>query len=446
MLADFLHFIRKQDLCKENEPILLAVSGGIDSMVLLDLFILSGFDVGVAHCNFQLRGGESDQDESFVKKKAEQLHLPFYQKKFDTLGYSKGQGVSIQMAARELRYEWFEEIRLRFDYHFIATAHHLNDHIETTLFNLFKGTGLHGLTGIPVRQGRVIRPLLFATKERIMEYARQKNIPFREDKSNQEVKYHRNMIRNRIIPLIEEVNPGFIKTMASTLDRLNETQRMINYWLDLNKDHFMKEKGGHIYLDRSFFQQINSPVILHEVLKSWGFQYDQCRNILKRKKIGSGALYYSETHVLNVDREFMILSPHMDGSGEGYQWEEGVKEIETKYGRFKKEIVHKRGESTTADPHVEFFNVAALKFPLVIRSWKEGDWFIPLGMKGKKKLSDFMIDEKIPVNLKQRLPVLLSEDAIIWVVGYRIDERFRIIPDNSQLLKITFEPFYDQSF
>jgi tRNA(Ile)-lysidine synthase len=444
MLADFLQFIRKQGLCTVKDRILVAVSGGIDSMVLLDLFVEAGYEIGIAHCNFGLRGKESDDDESFVKKKAQHLGVPFFVERFRTDKFSKDHGISVQMAARELRYEWFGKILQENQYDFIATAHHLNDHIETSLFNLFKGTGLQGLTGIPVRHNQLIRPLLFASKAMIMDYAGKKNMSFREDRSNVELKYRRNLIRNKIIPLIEEINPGFISTMTTTLERLNDTQRLISYWLERHRNDFMKRKGEHIYLESAFFQRINSPVFLHEVLKAWGFHYDQCRDILKKRAGRTGALYFSESHALNVDREFLIISPRMMGHDAPYEWPEDIAEIETKFGLFKKETVIKADVQSMTDPNAEFFDLTSLKFPLFVRSWGEGDRFMPLGMKGKKKLSDFMIDEKIPVNLKQRLPVLLSGGAIIWVVGYRIDDRFKIIPESNQILKITFEPFYDQ--
>ena len=445
MLDDFLHFIRERKLCPERSRILLATSGGIDSMVMLDLFIKGGYEVGIGHCNFQLRGSEAIQDELLVKKTADRMNVPFYVKRFDTLRYSREQGISIQMAARKLRYEWLEEIREHHAYEFIGTAHHLNDNIETLIINLFRGTGLKGLTGIPVRHGRVIRPLLFAAKDQIIKYAEAQKISFREDQSNLEIKYKRNLIRKEVIPLIEQVNPGFVKTIAKTLDRLNETQKIIDYWLDNYRDRFMQVEGQDVYLDNSFFQNIGSPVLLHEVLRKWGFHYDQSKSIIKDPSESSGARYFSETHVLNVNRKNLIISPCLKSADIVYEWPSENPELNIESGRLKQEIITKGNESKSKDPHIEFFDLAKLKFPLIIRFWRDGDWFIPLGMKGKKKLSDFMIDEKIPVNLKKRLPVLLSGDAIIWIVGYRMDERFKLEPESSRILKITYIPGNDQS-
>lgn len=448
MLSDFLQYLEEQDLCGKNNRILIAVSGGIDSMVLLDLFHRGGFDLGIAHCNFQLRGKDAEDDESFVKQKARELSVPCYLKRFDTESYSSEHRISIQMAARDLRYEWFEKIRQEEKYDHLATAHHLNDASETSLINLIRGTGLQGLTGIPVRQGHVIRPLLFAGKAEIEAYADAKKIAFREDRSNLEIKYQRNLIRNRIIPLIEEINPGFISTMASNQERLADSLHVISYWLKEHENQYLKKEGDHLYFDREFFHQVNSAVFLHEALKEWGFRYDQCRNILKKHRQESGALYFSGTHVLNVDRDYLLLSPIRSDDDITFDWPEDKSELETGFGCFRKEIVRKEAVKkiiANAGPRVQFFDLDALKFPLQIRSWRQGDWFIPLGMKGKKKLSDFMIDEKIPVNLKQRIPVLLSGDTIVWVVGHRIDDRFKIISGSNQILKITFEPFHDQS-
>jgi tRNA(Ile)-lysidine synthase len=445
MLDEFLQFIRRQKLCRKNDRVLLAASGGVDSMVMIDLFRNGNYQIGIGHCNFQLRGAAADGDELLVINAAKTYNIPFHVKKFDTIEYSKKHGISIQMAARRLRYDWLEEIRECHGYAAISTAHHLNDNIETLLFNLFRGTGLRGLTGIPVRKGRVIRPLLFASKDQIVKYAALRKISYREDQSNLETKYKRNLIRREIFPLIEKINPGFTKTIISTLNRLIETQKIIDYWLNHSEDQFIHHKGDHVYLKRSYFQDIGSPVLLHEVLRKWNFDYDQSVNILTRSK-GSGALYFSETHVLNIDRQYMVVSPNLQKDDSLISWSSEDEELNSDFGKFRKEIIPAVKLHKTSDPNIEFFDLTKLKFPLILRFWKDGDWFIPLGMKGKKKLSDFMIDKKIPVNLKKRIPVILSGESIIWVVGYRIDERFKYTPESSQLVKITYMPGHDQSF
>jgi tRNA(Ile)-lysidine synthase len=446
MLIDFLHFIRKHNLFSEKERILLAVSGGIDSMVMVDLFIRAGFSIGIAHCNFRLRGEESDADEMFVKKKAGETGCPYFIRHFETETYSREHGISIQMAARELRYGWFNTLVNQHGYDRIATAHHLNDNIETVLFNLIRGTGLKGLAGISIRQDAVIRPLLFAEKDQIIQYAAEQDIAYREDRSNVENKYHRNLVRNEIIPLIEGINPGFTRSMKSTIDRLDETYKLLDHRISEIRDTIVHLAGGHVFVDRPTVARINSPVLLHGILKVWGFNYDQCRDILGMEEAMSGSLFFSGTHVLNVDREKLIISPHAHRKDCEFDWPVERQVMDTEFGRFSKEKAEVNQPVKSGGPYSETFDLGRLKFPLKIRTWQNGDWFIPLGMKGKKKLSDFMIDKKIPVNLKQRIPVILSEESIIWVVGYRMDERFRVTPDSRNLLTISFEPIHDQSF
>jgi tRNA(Ile)-lysidine synthase len=446
MLADFLHFIRKHDLFKAQDRVLLAVSGGIDSMVMVDLFVRAGFSFGIAHCNFGLRGQDSDGDELFGKKKAGEIGCPFHSRRFETESYGLERGISIQMAARDLRYRWFEEIKHQSGYNHIATAHHLNDNIETVLFNLIRGTGLKGLTGIPVRQDPLIRPLLFVEKDRITQYAAKHKVRYREDRSNLENKYHRNLIRNEILPLICRINPGFTGSIRSSIERLKETRELIDHWMIEKRESLIHQEGPDIYIDRSAIFRIKSPVFLHEILRTWGFNYDQCRDMLSQEDSGSGSLFYSESHVLNMDREMLIISPASQEGEDTYEWSVNELVLHTVFGRFRKKIISKNQRVKSDDPHCEIFDLERLEFPLKIRTWKEGDWFIPLGMKGKKKLSDFMIDKKIPVNLKQRIPVIFSEESVIWIVGHRMDSRFRITPDTRKLLMISFEPIHDQSF
>lgn len=269
MLTEFLRFTRKHDLFGQNNRILLAVSGGVDSMVMVDLFIRAGFSIGIAHCNFRLRGEESDGDEEFVKKNAADAGCPFFVRHFETESYSREHGISIQMAARELRYGWFKDLIEQHGYDRIATAHHLNDNIETVLFNLFRGTGLKGLAGIPVRKDAVVRPLLFADKDQLIQYAAKHDISYREDSSNVENKYHRNLIRNEIIPLVERINPGYTLSMQGTIERLDETRKLLDQWIAGVRASVVHPEGGHIFIERQAVEGINSPVFLHWILQDW---------------------------------------------------------------------------------------------------------------------------------------------------------------------------------
>ncbi len=444
MLEDFLLYIKAQKLCGNKDRILLAVSGGVDSVVMFHLFKRSGHIISVAHCNFRLRGVEADADECFVKTLTEEDDIPYFCKKFDTKKYARQNGLSIQMAARELRYEWFNELMKEHSFSCLATAHHHNDNVETILFNFIKGAGLKGLTGIPAKSNKLIRPLLFAERWQIEEYAETMKLDYREDQSNLDNRYHRNFIRNRIIPLFEKINPGFLNTSALTLEKLSETQKLIEKWIESKRGKFMTTKDKNVYLKKDFFKKENSPILLHEVLKPWGFNYRQARSILKGvNRAESGKLYFSKTNVLNVDRDFMIISSSADLPDLEYQWPEDQSRLETAFGKFTMKKIDKGKDLFTDDPNTEYFDYDKIDFPLVIRSWRKGDWFIPLGMSGKKKLSDFMIDRKIPVNLKKRISVLISGNSIIWIVGYQMDERFKFDSESHKLFKIAYEPIYD---
>lgn len=443
MFQEFLEFIEKQELCRPQDKILMAVSGGIDSMVMLDLFRRAGFNAGVIHCNFGLRGIDSDEDENLVKAIADRWGFPVYTKRFDTPGYAQSKGLSIQMAAREIRYGWFEQVREEKEYDYTAVAHHFNDSVETSIFNFIRGTGLKGLTGIPARTHRIIRPLIFAQKQDIIDYAERNSITYREDVSNKEVKYRRNYIRNKLIPLFEEINPNFIGRSATTLKRLSEAQDFIEKTLARNPDSILHKKGKDIYLSKSFIRNEGSASILYELIRDYGFNYTQAENIYEGIHGEPGLLFTSDTYRLNIDREDLILSPgEQDEKSEIHFYrEESGKKIRN--GILYKEEIGRGDIDSKGKPDTEFLDLDKINFPLKIRKWKEGDWFFPLGMRGKKKVSDFMIDEKIPVNLKKRVHVVLSGDSIIWIVGYRIDDRFKITSATKHVLKLIFKPFHD---
>jgi tRNA(Ile)-lysidine synthase len=442
MIEHLEQFILKRNLCQKQNKILLAVSGGVDSVVLLDLFVKIGYTAGIAHCNFGLRGKESDGDEFFVKDLAKKNHIPIFIKRFETEHYATQNGISIQMAARDLRYTWFEELIKAEGYDLIATAHNFNDTVETVLFNLIKGSGLKGLTGIPVRTRNIIRPMLFATRKEIDSYAATHQLPFREDSSNTSIKYHRNHIRHKIIPELEKINPGFIDTMKNTLARLDGMQRVCVSWLESHESDILKQKGGDMYLNKDFFMQVREPAVLYEVIHEFGFNFDQCTRILEFLDGGSGKVYYSDKYVLNNDRTHLIIS--RKGLQKAHiKISSGEKMIET--DRFKLEMDYmERGiEKMDENPDIAYLDHDSLKYPLEFRNWEEGDWFVPLGMKGKKKLSDFMIDKKIPLNLKNRIMVLVSGGTIAWVAGFRLDDRFKVKDDTKNILKITYQKLDD---
>ena len=437
MVERFLQHINQEGLCLEKDTILVAVSGGADSVVMLDLFLKNGFTVGVAHCNFGLRGEESDEDEAFVQHLAQKNNLPLFIGQFETEKHAAEQGISIQMAARELRYTWFEDVSRDHEYDRIATGHNLNDSVETAVFNFIKGTGLKGLTGIPPRSGKIIRPLLFVSREEIETYAEQEGLEYRTDSSNKGIKYHRNFIRHRILPAFEKVNPGFQATVRNTLSRLKGVQRFLDSWLEERKADYLEIRGKDIYLDKKFFADVGEPAILYEVIAPYGFSYSQCVLIYYNLGSRSGGLFYAGHHVLNNDRRHLIISPN-ENDAEEYRIKENENQVIGRNGKLVLEYIDANHEKIDPDPRVGYFDMDKLKFPLIFRTWDAGDWFIPLGMKGKKKLSDFMIDKKIPLNLKKRLMVLSSGGAIVWVAGHRTDERFKIRDNTRKILKITY--------
>jgi len=441
MVDRFRKFIKQKDLCQETNRILVAVSGGVDSVVMLDLFLKNGFSVGLAHCNFRLRNEESDADEQFVKSLAEERNIPYYIEHFETEKMASEKRVSIQMAARELRYDWFEEIRTREGYNYIATGHNFNDSVETMVFNLIKGTGLKGLTGISEKAGKVIRPLSFASREEIEGYAFENDLAYRTDSSNASLKYHRNYIRHKILPEFKNVNPGFEITIKNTIDRLAGIQHFVRDRLSLEKSSYMYEDGRDIYLKKDFFSKISEPALLYEVIGKYGFNYDQCESIYEGMGHAPGNVFYSEEYTLNIDRDHLIISPK-ENLEEIFEISEKDKLLVTDRFNLAFEMLETE-PVLTPDRHIAYLDLDKLSYPLILRNWNSGDWFIPFGMKGKKKLSDFMIDKKIPLNLKKRIMVLLSKDSIAWVAGHRIDDRFKINSKTKRILKIKYQELDD---
>ena len=441
MVDRFREFIMQKDLCRETDRIVVAVSGGVDSTVMLDLFIKNGFSTGLAHCNFGLRNEESDGDEQFVKSLAEERNIPFYIEHFETERMASERRISIQMAARELRYDWFEEIRDSEGYNYIATGHNFNDSVETMVFNLIKGTGLKGLTGISAKTGNVIRPLLFASREEIDAYASENGLEYRTDSSNSSLKYHRNYIRHKVLPEFKQINPGFDITIRNTINRLAGIQQFVTAWLESEKSSYLHEDGKDIYLKKDFFSKIGESAILYEVIGTYGFNYDQCESIYEGIKHAIGNVFYSEGFTLNIDRDHLIISPK-EHTEEWYEISEKDKLLITDRFNLTFQILE-TDPVLVPDHHIAYLDIDKLNYPLVLRNWNKGDWFIPLGMKGKKKLSDFMIDKKIPLNLKKRILVLLSKGSIVWVAGQRIDDRFKINSNTKRILKIIYQELDD---
>lgn len=444
MLHAFLTYINEQKLFEPSEKVLLTVSGGKDSVAMLDLFCGAKLCFAVAHCNFQLRGIDSENDKLFVERLCQEKNIEFHTKTFDTKAYAKKNKISIEMAARTLRYEWFESLRKELNFDYIATAHHLNDSIETVLLNLTKGTGISGLKGVSAKKGHIIRPLLFASRKEIDVYVTEKNLSWQEDKSNASNDYQRNLIRNQVVPLLKKINPNLDETFARNLERFQSLEADFRKNLSHFKATVMREENGVFFLkiaNVKYWQSAN--YYLEELLKEFGFNYFQSREIFNSLDGLSGKVFHAEKFTLLKDREELVISPS-SSSEKSFFLSISLDEInklqpfpfldkKLKVTVLNMEEIDSKFERNNT---ILFADFDKIMFPITLRQWQEGDWFIPLGMKGKKKISDFLIDKKIPLNLKKNTFLLTSQDAIMWVAGQRADDRFKLTDTTKKILKV----------
>ena len=440
MLKKFLDFIKKEHLFNTKDKILITVSGGVDSVVMSDLFHKADFSFGIAHCNFKLRENESDEDEQFVRSLAKKYAVDFYKKHFNTSSYAKREKISIQMAARKMRYEWLNKLAKEKKYPLIATAHHLDDSIETFFINILRGTGISGLKGVPVKQGNIIRPLLFANKKMIRDYAEAEKLEWREDSSNLTDKYLRNSIRHHLIPSLKKLNNGFENTIVKELSYLKDAGEIFKKFVEEKKREIMMEEGKNILFNIKKLKESGyAETLLHELLRAYDFTPETTELIAQRLYATAGKKFLSPTYRLIKDRDFLILSPIVKKKNEAeLQLNKDDTELKNDSLHLSIELIN-GGMSSIKDKSssAAYLDLALLSFPLKIRKWKQGDHFYPLGMKGKKKLSDFFIDKKLPVNQKENVFVLKSGNEIVWVIGQRIDERFKVQNSTKKILRIT---------
>lgn len=437
MTDKFIKFINNENLADKSGSLLLGVSGGVDSMVMMELFLETGFNISVAHCNFGLRGSESNDDELFVAKQAETNRIPFHSKYFDTFNYSDERGISIQMAARELRYSWFDTLMVENGYSAVAIAHNKNDIAETFMVNILRGTGIRGLTGIKAKTGNIIRPLLFAERKEIVEYAIKNNVSHREDSSNSDIKYKRNRIRHRIIPEFENISGGFINSLYQTTCRLNDVETIYSdainnkfneLWIR-NRKEFRVEIKALLKLDPL-------PSYLYEFLRIWGFPRELIARIIKSLEATPGKQFYSATHRLVKDRSHLIVTPKTAEGITRYYIEEGAGELSEPVSLRISKIKNSSVFRIPADPKVACLDLSNIHFPLMLRKWQKGDYFQPLGMNGMKKLSDFFIDNKFSIVEKENTWLLMSGNRLAWIIGRRIDDRFKITDRTKEILMI----------
>lgn len=426
-VADFVNYIKKNALFSKKDKMLLAISGGRDSVLMAQLFKLAGFNFSIAHCNFNLRGDESQRDESFVKLLALTLEVPFYVAHFDTKSYAKANHVSTQMAARDLRYQWFEKIRAEGNYAYIALAHHQNDSIETLLLNLTRGTGISGMHGILPKRDYLVRPLLFLSRQEIDKLIDENHLDFVEDSSNKSSTYARNNIRLHVVPILKEINPNLEETFAQNIIRFAETETVLQNVVAQTKALVAEKRGEDDYFFIDKIKALNPQKLLFfELLKPYHFTSKVVDEILGALSKQSGTSFYSSSHCATINRDVIIISALPILQAEDHHFLHS----QDKYvliGQQKVSLAYSDSISFEANANKAFVDADKLIFPLVVRFKQDGDKFMPLGMKHYKKLSDFLIDQKVPLPNKSKILLLVNGNGeIIWVIGFRQDNRYKV--------------------
>jgi len=430
----FISYIHGQHIFTKNNRLLLAVSGGVDSVALAHLCKQAGFDAGIAHCNFQLRGADSERDEIFVKEFAAGLEMPFHAVRFDTRQYADTHRVSTQVAARELRYGWFEIIRQQQEYDFILTAHHADDNIETVLMNFFRGTGINGLTGMKPVYEKIRRPLLFARRTELETYLTDHKLSFVQDESNLHDDYTRNYFRNTILPLISKTYPEVQQNLADNIERFKEVETLYSGELARIKKKLFSADGENIRIPVLKLKKTPAmKTILLELIRPYGFKPTQLNEVVRLLDSDSGRYMVSESHRILKDRKHLVISALKD-SGHTAVVIEGEGQVVFANGKLRLQKTEKT--EIIKNDHIALIDAAAVQFPLLLRPWRAGDYFYPLGMPGKKKLAKFFIDRKLSLADKEKVWVVEMNRKIIWVIGHRPDDRFKVTGKTREVLRI----------
>ena len=441
---NFLSYIKEQNLFNNYQNLLLAVSGGLDSMVLLDLCLKAGFNISVAHCNFNLRGAESDGDAALVHEVTLKNSIPFYQNSFDTKDYASSHKVSTQVAARELRYQWFyallDEIKIKTNQPaFCVTAHHANDDIETLLMNFFKGTGMAGLKGMLPIQNKIIRPLLFAERKELEKYAQENDIIYREDSSNADNKYTRNYFRNELIPSLETVYPQVIENLKNNLQRFKAANEVYEEAIEKKLAKLMQLKGVNIEIAIPTLENnAGKDALLFEIAKKFNFNAAQVASLQNLLGAETGKFILSGTHRILKNRKWLIISPLENEIETIYI----INESDSSLIFGEAEIIIKKDSLSVkidSNPLTAQLSAKNIKFPLLLRKRKQGDYFYPLGMKKKKKISKYLSDLKLSALQKESVWLLESDKKILWVVGHAIDDRFKIKTTSADILTLALK-------
>lgn len=461
LLQQFRDYITTHRLFTVQQQLLLAVSGGVDSVVLCELCKQAGYPFVIAHCNFGLRGEESIRDEQFVRSLGNQYGVQVLVKRFDTHAYAAAHKLSVQEAARELRYGWFKEVlegsreavslkseagslRLEgsahhspFTTHYLATAHHADDNIETMLMHFFRGTGVHGLRGMLPKQDVVVRPLLFARKSELLQFAEQYQLTWVEDSSNATDKYSRNYFRHQVIPMLQQVYPAVENNLLDNLQRFADTEVLYQQAVQRHLKKLLTIKGNEVHIPVLKLRNITPlQAVVYEVIHQYGFTAAQVKEVINLLDSETGKYVQSATHRIIRNRNWLIIALQRYADAATILVEQGEGEITFANGKLVLRTMDRKKETLPGDKTIGCFDANAIRFPLILRRWKQGDYFYPLGMPKKKKVARFLVDQKLSMTDKENVWVLEMDKKIIWIVGMRIDNRFKVTDATCTLLQI----------
>lgn len=440
MQKQFLHHINKNFPSLKKQKVIVACSGGVDSVVLVHLLSICQIQIGIAHCNFSLRGEESDQDALFVENLAKELAIPFFYKTFDTKAYKKQQKTSTQIAARELRYQWFTQLLEEHAYDIVVTAHHIDDDLETFLINLSRGTGIKGLIGIPSINTKIIRPLLPFTRQQIVNFAKKEQFYWREDSSNTTPDYLRNALRLQVIPAFKKAAPTLLQAFQTTKSNLQSSTALIEDYMLLIYNLVVTQNGEEYYIDIPKLKELpNTNALLYQLLAP--YQFTAWEDIYHLINAQSGKQICSSTHQLLKDRTKLVLSKKIafetkEENSETF-FEKKINKNETQIDYPVKLSFILINKMEYVDNSVIYVDRDKLVYPLIVRKWQNGDYFSPFGMKGNKKLSKFFKDEKLSLTAKKKVWLLCDNNKIVWIIGMRADNYFKVTEKTTQILKIT---------
>jgi len=440
LLEKFIQYNKKENLFQSKDKLLLAVSGGIDSVVLGALCKEAGYDFAITHCNFKLRGADSDSDEKFVQQLAETYKVPFYITSFDTAIIAATKKKSIEEVARDLRYEWFAGIAKEYGFQFILTAHHADDNIETVAMNFFRGTGIKGLRGILPKHGNIVRPLLFARRSALEAFVQTNNMAFVTDHTNAENDYTRNYFRNEILPLVSNSFPQAKYNILKNIQRFTETEILYQQAIDIHIKKLLTHKGNEVHIPvLKLLKVVPLATVMYEVIKEYGFtahQADEAVLLLQRE---TGKYVSSATYRIIKNRQWLIIAPLQNTEAHNILVEEKDASIIFEAGELQLEMLDAIDFQPIANNLIATLDAAEITFPVLLRKWKMGDYFYPLGMKKKKKVNRFLNDIKLSLTHKENTWVLEMDKKIIWVVGLRIDDRFKVTGNTKKIMQITFK-------